>query len=203
MSEVWLAKHTVLAIPVVFETLRKSIAELVGEAGGARMFNEARLMARVTSPRVVRAIDAGTLGTQPYLVQEYVDGVDMAELDRERRASLGVGLPLWTVCYVMEETCRALHAAHQAGVIHRDVKPSNLFAAPETGSGWVTSASRWPPRTSAGRRSPGRSSSWRPSSCAEKPWIARPTHSARGRRRSTCATDERRSPTCAPCSTRT
>jgi serine/threonine-protein kinase len=133
MSEVWLAKHTVLSIPVVLKTLRKYIAEAVGEAGAARMFSEARLMARVTSPRVVRAIDAGTLGNQPYLVQEYVDGVDLAELDRERRASLGVGLPLWTVCYVMEETCRALHAAHQAGVIHRDVKPSNLFAAPETG----------------------------------------------------------------------
>jgi O-acetyl-ADP-ribose deacetylase (regulator of RNase III) len=59
--------------------------------------------------------------------------VDLAELDRERRAALGVGLPLWFVCYAMEETCRALHAAHQAGVIHRDVKPSNLFAAPETG----------------------------------------------------------------------
>jgi serine/threonine-protein kinase len=133
MSEVWLAKHTVLSIPVVIKTLRKEIAESVGPAGAQRMFDEARLMARVTSPRVVRAIDAGMLDGQPYLVQEYVDGVDMAELDRERRTALGVGLPLWTVCYVMEETCRALHAAHQAGVIHRDVKPSNLFAAPETG----------------------------------------------------------------------
>jgi serine/threonine-protein kinase len=133
MSEVWLAKHTVLSIPVVIKTLRKAIAESVGPEGAQRMFDEARLMARVTSSRVVRAIDAGTLDGQPYLVQEYVDGVDLAELDRERRAALGVGLPLWTVCYVMEETCRALHAAHQAGVIHRDVKPSNLFAAPETG----------------------------------------------------------------------
>ena len=44
-----------------------------------------------------------------------------------------MGLPLWVVCHVMEETCRALHAAHQAGVIHRDVKPSNLFAATEAG----------------------------------------------------------------------
>src|SRR5262249_6153554 len=112
---------------------RKPIADMVGEAGARRMFNEARLMARVTSPRVVRAVDAGTLEGAPFLVQEYVDGVDMAELDRERRAALGVGLPLWTVCYVMEEPCRALHAAHQVGVIHRDVKPSNLFAAPETG----------------------------------------------------------------------
>ena len=133
MSEVWLAKHVVLCVPVVFKTLRKAVAEGVGEAGARRMFNEARLMARVTSPRVVRAVDAGTIDDTPFLVQEYVDGVDMAELDRERRGSLGVGLPLWTVCHVMEETCRALHSAHQVGVIHRDVKPSNLFAAPETG----------------------------------------------------------------------
>ncbi len=133
MSEVWLAKHAVLCVPVVIKTLRGAIAEAVGEDGARRMFNEARLMARVISPRVVRAVDAGTLGDTPYLVQEYVDGVDLAELDRERRHALGVGLPLWTVCLVMEETCRALHAAHQAGVIHRDVKPSNLFAAPETG----------------------------------------------------------------------
>lgn len=133
MSEVWLAKHSVLCIPVIIKTLRKPIADAVGEAGAKRMFNEARLMARVTSARVVRAIDAETLSGSPYLVQEYVDGVDVAELDRERRASLGVGLPLWIVCLVMEETCRALHAAHQVGVIHRDVKPSNLFAAPETG----------------------------------------------------------------------
>jgi eukaryotic-like serine/threonine-protein kinase len=133
MSEVWLAKHAVLCIPVIIKTIRKNIAESVGEAGAQRMFDEARLMARVTSPRVVRAVDAGTIDDTPYLVEEYVDGVDLAELDRERRNALGVGLPLWTVCHVMEETCRALHAAHQAGVIHRDVKPSNLFSAPETG----------------------------------------------------------------------
>jgi len=133
MGEVWLAKHAVLCIPVVIKTMRKSLAEVVGTAGGRRMFDEARLMARVASPRVVRAMDAGTLEGTPYLVQEYVDGVDMAELDRLRRSSLGVGLPLWTVCHVMEETCRALHSAHQAGVIHRDLKPSNLFAAPEIG----------------------------------------------------------------------
>jgi serine/threonine-protein kinase len=133
MSEVWLAKHTVLSIPVIIKTLNKSIAEAAGESGARRMFNEARLMARVTSPRVVRAIDAGIIDGTPYLVQEYVDGIDIAELDRSRRAALGVGLPLWTVCHVMEETCTALRAAHQAGVVHRDVKPSNLFCAPETG----------------------------------------------------------------------
>jgi len=133
MSEVWLAKHTVLCVPVVIKTLRKAIAEAAGEAGAKRMFNEARLMARVANPRVVRAIDAGIDDGTPYLVQEYVDGIDMAELDAQRRKAFGVGLPLWLVCHVMAETCEALHAAHQAGVIHRDVKPSNLFAAPESG----------------------------------------------------------------------
>ena len=133
MSEVWLAKHTVLCVPVIIKTLRKSIAEAAGESGARRMFDEARLMARVTNPHVVRAIDAGVEDGTPYIVQEYVDGIDMAELDAERRKAFGVGLPLWLVCEVMAETCQALHAAHQAGVIHRDVKPSNLFAAPETG----------------------------------------------------------------------
>ncbi len=92
-------------------------------------------MARVSSPRIVRAIDAGLVektGT-PYLVQEYVDGLDLAELDGKRRASLGVGLPLWLVCHVMREVGLGLRAAHQAGVIHRDLKPSNVFGAPETG----------------------------------------------------------------------
>lgn len=133
MGEVWLAKHSVLCIPVVIKIMRRSYTEAVRATAAQRVFDEARLMARVTSPRVVRAVDAGVLEGTPYLVQEYVDGVDLAELDRARRASLGVGLPLWTVCHAMEEACRALHAAHQAGVIHRDLKPSNLFAAPESG----------------------------------------------------------------------
>lgn len=127
MSEVWLAKHAVLGLPVIIKTLRGTIADK-----GA-IVNEARLMARISNPRVVRAIDAGVHEGTPYLVQEYVDGIDLAELDRRRRSSLGVGLPLWFVCRVMKDVCRALHAAHQVGVIHRDVKPSNIFGAPETG----------------------------------------------------------------------
>ncbi len=130
MSEVWLAKHTALNIPVIIKTLRAAVADVQGTS---RMLNEARLMARVTSPRVVRAIDAGVHGEVPYLVQEYVDGIDMAELDRRRRAALGVGLPLWFVSHVMREICTALHTAHQAGVIHRDVKPSNIFGSPDAG----------------------------------------------------------------------
>ncbi len=126
MSDVWLAKHTVLAVPVILKTVKASLdAE---EHARPRVIEQARLMARVRSPRVVHAIDAGLYEGVPYLVEEYVDGVDMAELDRRRRASLGVGLPLWFVARAMHEACDALHAAHQAGVVHCDVKPSNLLA---------------------------------------------------------------------------
>lgn len=136
MSQVWLAKHEGLAVPVVVKTLRSSLLEAEGsELAAARVRSEARLMARVSSPCIVRAIDAGVVpasGT-PFLVQEYVDGLDLAELDSRRRRSLGVGLPLWLVCHVMHEIGLGLRAAHQAGVIHRDLKPSNVFGAPETG----------------------------------------------------------------------
>src|SRR5271170_5308412 len=84
MSEVWLAKHAVLCVPVVIKTLRRSIAEGAGEERIQRMFTEARLLARVASAHVVRAIDAGTTDGVPYFVQEYIDGIDLAELDRTR-----------------------------------------------------------------------------------------------------------------------
>ena len=131
MSEVWLAKHSVLNVPVVLKTLRPTIDADVH--GFDRMLTEARLMARIPSARVVRALDAGVFDGLGYVVQEYVDGIDLAELDRERRAAIGVGLPLWFVCTVMHELCLALHASHQTGVIHRDVKPSNVFGSPQTG----------------------------------------------------------------------
>src|SRR5262249_2855476 len=113
------------------------LRETDGNAAG-RILSEARLMARVANPRIVRALDAGECGDDehagtPFLVQEYVDGLDFSELDKRRRAALGVGLPLWLVCYTMREVCMGLRAAHQAGVIHRDLKPSNVFGAPETG----------------------------------------------------------------------
>ncbi len=136
MSEVWLAKHQGLAVPVVVKTLRPALLQAHGaDEAAARVRSEARLMARVSSARIVRALDAGLVPSSgtPFLVQEYVDGLDFAELDRRRRLSLGVGLPLWLVCHVMHEVSHGLRAAHHAGVIHRDLKPSNVFGAPETG----------------------------------------------------------------------
>lgn len=130
MSRVWLARHRELSTPVVLKTLIDS-ADL--EGAFARLRNEARLMARIPSARVVRAVDVGLHLGCPYLAQEYVDGLDLAELDRRRRAALHRGLPLWLVCEVASTIAAGLQSAHQTGVLHRDVKPSNLFGSPQTG----------------------------------------------------------------------
>src|SRR6188768_2382343 len=76
MSDVWLARHEVLHMPVIIKTLARHFAS---EAATDRVLTEARLMARVSDPRVVRALDAGVSDGLPYLVQEYVDGIDIEE----------------------------------------------------------------------------------------------------------------------------
>jgi serine/threonine-protein kinase len=133
MSRVFLARHQELAKPVVIKTLLE--APGVGAEGDAyaRLRNEARITARIPSPRVVRAIDVGVHEGTPYLVEEYVDGLDLAELERRRRATLSRGLPLWFVCSAVNAVADGLGSAHQTGVLHRDVKPSNIFGSPQTG----------------------------------------------------------------------
>ena len=133
MSDVFLARHVHLCAPVIIKTLKLSVQGMPAERT-ERLRTEAVLTARIRSPRVVRPLDFGlTAEDAPYLVQDYVDGLDGAELDSLRRRALGVGLPLWYVCEVTAEMAQALAAAHRTGVLHRDLKPSNLFVSPEEG----------------------------------------------------------------------
>lgn len=133
MSDVYLGRHLHLSMPVIVKTLKPSV-----DAGPAeraeRMRTEALLTARIRSPRLVRPLDVGVFeDVTPYLVQDYVDGVDLGELDQGRRRALGLGLPLWFVAETVAEVAQALAAAHRTGVLHRDLKPANLFLSPEEG----------------------------------------------------------------------
>ncbi len=118
MGAAFLASHPVLRMPLVIKTFK------VG--AGEEIFREAHLAARVSSPHVVGAIDAGTEEGVPFVVQRYVDGIDLEEILKAQR-TIGRRLPVEAVCRMVVDAAHGLHAIHQAGVVHRDIKPANLF----------------------------------------------------------------------------
>ena len=87
-----------------------------------RFFREARVTAALQHPNIVRVIDVGDDAGRPYITMERLEGVRLqAYLSTEAAAPLGAKLAL------MLQLCDGLQAAHDRGIVHRDVKPSNLF----------------------------------------------------------------------------
>lgn len=88
-----------------------------------RLLQESRALARIASEHVPRVLDVGmTFELGPYVVMEYLDGTSLAELlEKEGRLS-----PTRAVDYILQ-VCEALIATHNAGIVHRDIKPQNLF----------------------------------------------------------------------------
>jgi serine/threonine protein kinase len=122
MGTVVAAHHLLLDERVAIKFL--SPAALRSEDAVARFLGEARAAVRIQSPHVVRVFDVATLdGGAPYIVMECLDGCDLGEWLKLRGP-----LPVeWAVDFILQ-ACHALADAHSRGVIHRDVKPANLFA---------------------------------------------------------------------------
>ncbi len=88
-----------------------------------RLEQEGRALAALDHPGVAPVLDAGTTATgRPYFVMPLLEG----ETVRDRLARQGPMAPV-EACAILVEVLEALDAAHRAGVIHRDVKPGNLF----------------------------------------------------------------------------
>ncbi|WP_437496122.1 serine/threonine-protein kinase [Sorangium sp. So ce1099] len=88
-----------------------------------RFLREGRAAVRIRSRHVVRVADVGTLENgAPYLVMDHLEGRDLAAV----LAESGV-LPVPVAIELVLQVCEALAEAHAQGIIHRDVKPSNLF----------------------------------------------------------------------------
>ncbi len=115
------ARHLQLDERVAIKILHPGAAR-DGEAV-ARFFREARAASRIKGEHVVRVLDVGSLDdATPFIVMEHLEGSDLANVV-ERNGPLPVGL---AIDYVLQ-ACEALAEAHAVGIVHRDVKPSNLF----------------------------------------------------------------------------
>ncbi|WP_459750462.1 serine/threonine-protein kinase [Streptomyces sennicomposti] len=120
MGEVWHAQDEVLGRPVAVKVLLNDVADASAEA---RFRLEAQTSARLNHPNVVGTLDFGTWEGRCFLVMELVDGGSLA-------AELTGGGPLHAdrLAQVAQEAAEGLAAAHEQGIVHRDVKPGNLLS---------------------------------------------------------------------------
>jgi tetratricopeptide (TPR) repeat protein len=126
----FLCRHRNLDSPVVIKVLR--LDDL--ERDVVDVFREARVLEEVSHPAIIRLRDCDYAGAgkgRPFLVMDYFDGQSLAEYV-ERRGPL---LPD-EVLLVARPVAAGLHAAHQRGILHRDVKPANLLVRHEPTGGW-------------------------------------------------------------------
>jgi len=104
---------------------RVAIKILVSKEEDARerFEREARAMATLESKHTVRVHDVDLDGEAPFMVMDYLEGTDLAHLGEGALPSV-IDTCLW-----MEQACDALAEAHAKGIVHRDIKPHNLFLA--------------------------------------------------------------------------
>ncbi len=120
MGSLWVARHEGLGAEVVVKFLFEGTS--TNRIDLARFEREATVLASIQSPYVVRYLEHGVSAGLPFLVLEHLEGYDLSVALR-RHGPLSPG----HVALVIDQVALALSAIHGLGVVHRDVKPSNIF----------------------------------------------------------------------------
>ncbi len=119
MGRVYRAVHETLGRRVAIKMLRPEHA--ANGAVVARFFDEARAVNRINHDHIIEIYDFVEDGSRCYCVMEHLDGLSLAD------SAEAAPLPVQAIITVMRQLCAALGAAHEVGVVHRDVKPENVI----------------------------------------------------------------------------
>jgi hypothetical protein len=120
MGEVYRGFHPALNRTVAIKVLAGALAE--NETSRVRFEREAQMVARLRHPNIVSMFDYGVADSTYYMVMEYVAGQELADYIEQVRC-----LPLDATRLLLEDVAAALDYAHGQGLVHRDVKPSNVM----------------------------------------------------------------------------
>ena len=118
MGRVYRAEHETLGRTVALKVLTEAVASRPGF--DQRFIREARAMAQIDHPRVVRCYDAGRADGQLFMALEFVAGGDASQL-------VGKGTELEQALAILRDSAEGLVAIEDAQLVHRDIKPANIF----------------------------------------------------------------------------
>ncbi len=132
MGEVFRAKHALLRRPSAVKVLR--IDQMLDLDAQERFENEVRLTSQLTHPNTIAIFDYGRTDEGLfYYAMELLDGVGLDTL-----VAISGPQPPSRVVHILRQICASLHEAHEQGLLHRDVKPSNVMLAKLGGvADWV------------------------------------------------------------------
>ena len=122
MGAVWRASDLVLERPVAVKFMDPRSAE--SPDWRARFEREAKSAARLRTPHVVQVFDHGVEAGAPFIIMELLEGEDLGRRLRRLRR-----LDLRATATIVAQAARALRRAHEEGILHRDLKPQNVFLA--------------------------------------------------------------------------
>src|SRR5262249_28540210 len=124
MGVVYQAEHRLMERPVAIKVISKSVLDRPEAL--ARFQGEVKAAGRLDHPNIARAYDADQAGELHFLVMEFVEGVNLAQILEQKGP-----LPIPHACHYVRQAALGLQHAFEQGMVHRDVKPQNLMLTPK------------------------------------------------------------------------